>query len=160
MHARTRRVIKRANDTVRMRGPECPRRNDTKVQCKAMCPQRRRYSPITTFASSRVRPPLTVHKWTIMIMMVMMVVVARVYWEHCDDDAYQKNFHHARRGLGGVSREELLREEMGQDTQWRLLGMQASKRPPCGILLSPSLPEPINLVMGDGRPKGLYQYQT
>ena len=51
-HRDTRRVIKSANDTMRMRSPECPRQNDTKVQCNAMCPQRRRYSGITTFASS------------------------------------------------------------------------------------------------------------
>ena len=31
----TRRVIKRANDTMRMRGPECPRQNDTKAPCNA-----------------------------------------------------------------------------------------------------------------------------
>ena len=90
-HRETRRVIKSANDTMRMRSPECPRQNDTKVQCNAMqCVPSAGGTQGLQLSPAASRPSLTVHTRTIMIMMVMMAVVVGVYWEHCDDDASQE----------------------------------------------------------------------
>ena len=66
-----------------------------------------------------------------MIMMVMMVVVVVVvYWEHCDDDAYQELSPGQEGSLDGFWWNSLKRR--GQDTQWRLLGIQARKHSPRG----------------------------
>ena len=63
----------------------------------------------------------------VVVVVVMMVVV---YWEHCDDDAYQELSPGQEGSLDGFWWNSL--ERRGQDTQWRLLGIQARKHLPRG----------------------------